>query len=338
VTPDQIKAASDSFLPAFESLKQFNAATADERNPLLPDTFFTPGVGAQDQAAAVKDLCSRYACQGLLSGKLSAESGQFIASLRLFVPGLSGYDEEVRAVPSPEGVATLLRWLDDPLFARPASEVVALVDLAGSPGPAFVRGFGETDGPSGGDVLVSVNGTPTPDAAAARAALNGPSAPSLRFIHRGQERTWTLKPSFLFELTPYGGQSYAYRRQWLLGRQAVLGSESEEEKLYALMSLAAAELNLGRPQEALRVMDSADVPGAPAASYLKAVALVQLGRLDEARPLLQALTGDPAASLDGLGRILLQPIAADLLRQLPPPPPPPVTGAASQSRGREKGK
>jgi hypothetical protein len=34
--------------------------------------------------------------------------------------------------------------------------------------------------------------------------------------------------------------------------------------------------------------------------------------------------GDASGSLDGLGQVLIQPLAADILRQLPPPPPPPA--------------
>ena len=62
-------------------------------------------------------------------------------------------------------------------------------------------------------------------------------------------------------------------------------------------------------------------------SYVRAVALVQLGRTEEAREPLRSASADASASLDGLGTVLVAPLAADLLRQLPPPPAlPPAAG------------
>jgi hypothetical protein len=117
---------------------------------------------------------------------------------------------------------------------------------------------------------------------------------------------------------------FGYRRAWLLARQAALSGATPDQRLWAGMSLACAEMNLGRPEQALAALDGLSAPPAgplsdKALAYLKAVALVQLGRGDEAYPLLTAAAADPQASLDGWGDVLLQPLALDLLRQLPPP-------------------
>jgi hypothetical protein len=116
---------------------------------------------------------------------------------------------------------------------------------------------------------------------------------------------------------------------WLLSTQAVLSAESAEDRVAAGMNLACAELNLGRPEKALLALDGLQPPegaalGPSALGYLKAVALTQLGRPEDARPLLMAAAADSGASLDGWGSVLVQPLAIDLLRQLPPPPTPPL--------------
>lgn len=328
VTPRQFQAASDALTAGFQALRRFNGSLAQERNPLLPDTFFTPGVGDQDQEAAVRELCEKYKCQGLLAGKITSDSGKLSASLRLFVPGLPGYDETEAPVRSAEAVSALLVEVDRPLFDQTADQVVTLADLPGSPGPTVVKGLAWADGPQASDVLVAVGSVPTPDAATARAALQESRLPVFKLLRRGQERSWTLKPEMLYAVTPYGGVTYGYRRQWLLARQGVAGAESGPEQFYSRANLACADLNLGRPAEALKDLEGQKAPAAEgfnasSLDYLRAVALVQLGRVEEARPLLTAAAGDEAASLDGLGRVLVEPLAKDLLRQMPPPPPPP---------------
>jgi hypothetical protein len=131
------------------------------------------------------------------------------------------------------------------------------------------------------------------------------------------------------ELVPYGGEGYGYRRQWLKARQGVLGSETPQEKLVSGLALCLSELNLGRPVAALNALEPLTPPSAGGLNlntvgYLKAVALIQLGRVEEARPRLQAAASDTSSTLDGLGDVLVRPLAQDLLRQLPPPPPSPT--------------
>jgi hypothetical protein len=328
VTPRQQEAASESIAGALAGMVHFNAVLANEKNPVLPDTFFTPGVGAQDQAAAVKELCERYRSQGLLAGKLSAESGRMSLSLRLFVPAFSGYDEGQVALKDLADAPSALSLVDQPLVERAADRLLPLVDLQGGKGPVFVRGSADPAGPSTGDVLLSVGETPVPSASAARVALAASETPTLHFVHRGEEKTWAFRPQAQVELVAFGGERYTYRRQWLKAKQAIVGAETSQEQLVARLCLCLAELNLGRPVEALKALDPIEAPStgvldANTVGYLRAVALVQLGREEEARGLLKAAASNTTATLDGLGGALVQPLAQDLLRQLPPPPPPP---------------
>jgi hypothetical protein len=229
--------------------------------------------------------------------------------------------------------------MDRPLFDVTPDQLLALADLPGAPGPTFVRGLGDADGPRASDVLVAVGSVPTPNAEAARKALAGASSPALRFLEEGQERTWVLQSAPLLSVVPYGGTSYEYRRQWLLARQADMGAENPQQRQFALMNVAAAALNLGLPSEALKALDEVgqpapNGPSTSAVAYLKAVALLQLDRIEEARPLLLTAASDSSASLDGLGRILVRPLATDALRQLPPPPAPPSSPLEQRQQSR----
>ncbi len=316
--------------PALDGMSHFNGTLAEERNPLLPDTFFTPGVGAQDQAVAVKDLCERYRCQGLLAGKLTAQGNELSLSLRLFVPSLPGYDESQSAIVDATAAASAVSLVDRPLDERAQLQ---LIDLPGAKGPVFVRGMADPGGPVAGDVLLSVGAKAVATVGAAQAVLTTADSPALRFSHRGEERTWYLKRESLIELVPFGGETFGYRRQWLKARQGVAGSETSQEKLVSGLCLAYANLNLGRPVEAMSALEPLQPPSSGVldqntVDYLKAVALVQLGRAEEGRAYLKAAAGDPVASLDGTGCVLVAPLALDLLRQLPPPPPPPAAARA----------
>lgn len=330
VTPRQYEAASEALARALPGMAHFNGTLAEEKNPVLPDTFFTPGVGAQDQAAAVKDLCEKYRCQGLLVGKLTAEGSELSLSLRLFVPSLPGYDESQAVIDDAADAVSALTLVDRPLAEKVQPQ---LVDMPGAKGPVFVRGMADPAGPVAGDVLLAVGPKPVATAAAAEAALAAVDSPALRFSHRGEEKTWYMKGANLTELVPFGGETFGYRRQWLKARQGVAGSETPQEKLLSGLCLAYASLNLGRPIEAMSALEPLQPPSSGAldqntVNYLKAVALVQLGRAEEGRAYLKAAAGDPVASLDGTGCVLVAPLALDLLRQLPPPPPPPASAQA----------
>jgi hypothetical protein len=340
VTDSQLQAASSAIQQGLIRLERFNESTAQEKNPLLPDTFFAPGVGEEERAQTAKELCDKYACQGLLAGKLSMTEGGLETALRLFVPGLPGFDEFVRQTSSAEQSSLLLASLDAPLFTLTPDRLPVLLDLPGAPGPVFLRGLGR-DGPLPGDLLVAVNGTPSPTAAAARTLLSGSEAPLLKLQRKGQERTWTLRREDLYYVAGFGGVSFDYRRQWLVARQAFLGAESPDERFYSAANLACADLNLGRASETLRDLEGVEPPpsgsfSSASLSYLKAVALLRLDRVEEARPLLLTAAADPSASLDGQGKILVQPLARDALRQMPPPPPvsPVPPGGPGRPAGR----
>ena len=342
VTVRQQQAATESLAEALGGMAQFNAILADEGNPVLPDTFFTPGVGAQDQAVAVKDLCERYHAQGLLAGKLTAESGRMSLLLRLFVPEFGGYDEGQMALKDVADAPSALTLVDKPMVERDLARLLPLADLSGAKGPVFVRGAADPMGPSAGDILLSAGGVPTPTAASARKVMAASEAPVLSFVHRGEDRTWVFKSSAQPGFVAFGGERYTYRRQWLKAKQAVVSAETGQEQFLARLCLCLAELNLGRPVEALKALEPLDAPPSGAlnsgtVSYLRAVALVQLGREEEARGVLQTASSDANATLDGVGGTLVQPLAQDLLRQLPPPPPPAVPGPGMPEKNSPPG-
>jgi hypothetical protein len=254
-------------------------------------------------------------------------------TVRLFVPAFSGYDEGEVELKDLADAPSVLSLVDQPMAERAADRLLPLADLAGSKAPTFVRGSADPSGPSAGDTLISVGDKPVLSASAARAAMAASDNPTLHFIHRGEERSWMFKPSAEVELVAFGGDRYPYRRQWLKAKQATVGAETDQEQIVARLCLCLAELNLGRPVEALKALDPVEAPSTGAldvntVGYLKAVALVQLGREEEARGPLNAAASDATATLDGLGGALVQPLAQDLLRQLPPPPLPPPPGVA----------
>ncbi|MEJ2368082.1 MAG: hypothetical protein P8Z49_06990 [Acidobacteriota bacterium] len=117
-----------------------------------------------------------------------------------------------------------------------------------------------------------------------------------------------------------------------MSREEVLGGSSPGRQARARLNVAFADLNLHRPQAALedlKTFAGASHEGVPEAvvDYVKAVALVQLGRGVEAFPLLQSAAQGKNDSLDGCGSILIRPLANNLLEQLPPlPQPAPAAG------------
>ncbi len=339
VTQDQLQNADDALARAVPGMPLFNGTIAEERDPLLPDTFFAQGVGFDVRASTAESLCTKYRCQGLLVGLLRSAPGKNLeVTLRLFVPGLPGYDEYSDFVDAPGKAADALGLLNGSPFKVTPSKVVALADLAGEPGPVFVRGVRSPGGPRPGDILLGVDSTITADRASALKYMKASAEPVFRFLHAGNEHTWTFKPEAFHEVIPYEGPDAGYRRLWLLAHQALLGAEDPVEGFAARLNAALAELNLGRPAVALEDLKDTAAPGSPffgaaTLDYVRAVALIQLGQPQKARPLLLTAAGDAKATLDGVGNILVQPLAIDLLRQLPAPPPPPDKNAAPAGNG-----
>lgn len=333
VTPAQVEAAQKALEGSLDKLRRFNGLLTQEKDPLLPDTFFTQGVGSQERSTQARELCDRYACQAILSGKLSSPSGKLKVELRLLVPGLPGEDQTAKLVDGPAAAPRALEDLDKPVFETAPEQVFSLADLPGSKGPIFLRDVGDPQGPDPGDMLLGVDRTITATAGEAYAALKASPRAVLRFLHGGQEKLWTFNEDPAGGILCYRGLYFGYRRAWLLSKQALLGAEAPEERLTASMNLASCELSIGRPEQALAALQGLTAqPGgvvSPSAlAYLKAVALAQLGRGDEARQSLLAASQDATASLDGYGAVLIQPLATDLLRQLPAAPPslPPEPG------------
>ncbi len=326
VTAPEVKRANESLARAFGRLTLFNSTLSREKNPLLADTFFASGVDPALLASTVKSLSSKYGCEGLVAGLLRKnDKGGFSVVLRLYVPGLHGYDEYEKDVKTPEQAALALSGLSTPLFAVSPGKDVELVDVKGGRGPVFLSGPLRKGGPVAGDVLLAVDGAAPADAASALAELKSESEPVLRFLHNGEQKSWTYAPKKLVKVLPYSGPNGEYRRQWLLARQASLGAENPFSAFAARMNLAFADLNLGRPAEALKDLENLKPPEAgpldrASVYYVRAVALVRMGFPEKAGPLLLSAAGDKNATLDGLGNILVEPLALDLLRQLSLPP------------------
>jgi tetratricopeptide (TPR) repeat protein len=324
VTPEELAEAAGLLDERVASLGLFNVTSAsEEKDPLLPDTFFVAGVSPEVQASTTALLCERYRCQGLLAGRMdrSTESGEKVLSLRLFAPGLPRFDEfSARGATAGETLEAL-RLLDAAVLAFRPDQIVPVGDAAGLGGPVVLRDLSSRGGPAPGDGLLGVDGTVTSGAHEARDLLARASAPEIRILHEGRERTWRVVPSSFTRVVPDGPDA---RKRYLLSRQALLSAEGPSQARAARLNLAFANLNMGRPDQALDSLEGAPespegAPGASAVAYARAVALLHLGRPDEARPFLLAAAGDRDGSLDGLGDILVQPLAEDLLRQIPPP-------------------
>jgi len=328
-TPAQ-RAEADAILgAAVRKAATFNGVVVDDRNPLLPDTFFAPGVSEAEMAAATEELCRRTGAQALLAGRITRDGERYRVNFRLRLPGVFGADEDSAAVEAPALVGEAFKVVDAPLEVVPRD--LSLAAVPGARGPVVVRGPGG-DGPGAGDVLLAADGAPLASPGEARKLFQGRAHVLLKFLRAGQEKSWLYAPRPLPPVVPYGGADFSYRRRWLFSRQEVLSGEGEAAGLTGRLSSALCALNLGLPAEALSTLDGATAAPAsvfaaalrPASvAYLRGVALVQLGRLEEARAALQTAAADPDAALDGDGEFPVKPLAAELLRQLPPPPPPP---------------
>lgn len=322
---DLAKAYSEAIGAGLARLERFNAADSKELNPLLPDTFFESGVEEEERRTSVESLCEAYRSQGMLVGKLLREKAASRLELRLFVPGVSGFDTYSATLKSPMEVPSALENLDaDPL---PAIRGVPfrVEDLPGYSLPVVVRGAGDLGGPALGDLVVSVGGEPVRAAAAVMAKLAATPGAQVVFRRGAETLPWKPDPSAPDPVVPYAGPTFGYRRAILLERQAVQAEEGGARALSARLNLACALLNLGRGGEALGVLDGVEPTGVPpqraaALNYIRAVSLARLGKMDAARERAQEAATDAAASLDGYGEIPVQPLAKDLLNQLPAAP------------------
>jgi hypothetical protein len=321
---DLAKAYGDALLAGLAKLERFNCADSKELNPLLPDSFFDEGMGEEERRTSVESLCEAYRCQGLLAGKIRREKSASQLELRLFLPGISGYDTYTSTLKSPMESASGLQLLDARLVPEGAGFRWRVADLPGFPGPVVVRSAGDPSGPALGDLVISVGGKPVRNAAAVMKDLGDAEV----VFRRGASTFgWTPGSSGPGPVVPYAGPSFGYRRAVLLYRQATQAGEEDVATLVARMNLCCALLNLGRAGEALETLAAVDPSRLPpdraaALSYLRAVALARLGKTEAARDFALEAAADSAASLDGFGEIPVQPLARDLLNQLPTPPSP----------------
>jgi hypothetical protein len=323
---DQAGAIGAALEAAMGKAANFNGVVAQENNPMLPDTFFAPGVDAAQVSSTVASLCSRYKAQGLLAGRVSRDGNGFKATFRLLLPQVKGFDEYSAQIESASAADAALAVVDS------APELGAwqygFASFNGSAGPMVVRAPSGDGDLQPGDVLIAVDGTKVESPAEARKALAGKDKALAKLIRGGQEQTVALALRQAPAVVPYGGSDFGYRRLWLLARQEMLSEGDTTRGLVGRMNCALAALNLGLPSEASAPLEGISSgfygPLRPASvAYLKGVDLLELGRLEEARAQLQQAAADEGAALDLGGEYLVAPLARDLLKQLPPPPPPP---------------
>jgi len=324
VPPEELADLAGLLDEKMAALGLFNVTPAsDERDPLLPDTFFVPGVSPEVRASTTALLCERYRCQGLVVARLERipDSEERVLSLRLFAPGLPGFDEFTSRAADAAQTLAALSLLDEPVLSFRPDRILPVGEAAGRGGPVILRDLSAWGGPAPGDGLLGVDGAVVSGAREAREWLARALEPEIRILHDGRERTWKIVPSAFTRVVPDGPDA---RKRFLLARQALLSAEGPAQSRAARLNLAFAHLNMGRPSEALECLEGSPEslegsPGASAVAYARAVALLHLGRTEEARPFLLAAAGDRDGSLDGLGDMLIQPLAEDLLRQIPPP-------------------
>lgn len=330
VAPADLAEASAVADGLWGGMALFNGALSEETDPLLPDTFFVEGVEPSVRASTAALLCRKYHCQGLVAGLMerSGEEG-FRFSLKLLAPNLPGEDLFTVTGSPAEGAAAAFRLLDAPVLDFDLSEILAAGDVAGGGGPVLLRDLSSRGGPSPGDRILAVGELLATSAPDLRSRLRGVREAEVRYLHDGKETSVHLSASAFHRVAAAG--PFPVKRA-LLAQQAVLSAETPVERRAAALNRAFAEISLGRPQQALEALEGVpEEPGEPgpaAVAYARGVALLHLGRTEEARPFLLAAAGDPGATLDGLGDLLAAPLAADLLRQLPGPPPAGASGTS----------
>ncbi len=336
-TPEQLAAFGSAMDEAVGKANNFNGTVAHENNPMLPDTFFAPGVDASQIASSVSSLCEKYKAQALLAGRLLKTGGGFKAEFRLFLPQVSGFDEYQAGV-EPAGVADASLAVVDRAQETGAWQY-GFASFDALNGPVVVRAPSGGDEMQCGDVVLSIDGTKTGSAAQAMAALSGKERVLAKVSRGGVERTLAISPVQAPRITPYGGGDFGYRRLFLLSRQEIVIEGDTTAGLAGRFNAALAALNLGLPAEALKQIG--DVQGGfygplrqASVAYLRGVCLLELSRLEEARPLLQQAAGDDIAALDLGGEYPVAPLARDLIKQLPPPPPPPPPPQATTPPGK----
>lgn len=329
-TPPQRAAADASLAEALKAAATFNAVAPADPSPLLPDTFFAPGVPEEQVAGTVSDLCRAHGAQALLAARIEREGEGFRVVFRLLLPGVPGADAFAATAADAAAAGRTLAAVDAPLEVVPREFLLA---RDGGAGLLVVQAPAAPDAPKPGDRLLSVDNAPAGAPEEVARALQGRERVHLKFSRGGLEKYWLYAPQPLPPVVAYGGPAFGYRRQWLQCRQESLSGGESPRATAGRLGAAFAALNLGRPADALEVL--AGVPAAPgpafagalapaSADYARALALLRLGRTEEARAALQRAAQDSAAALDPEGTCPVKPLATELLGQLPPPPPPPA--------------
>ncbi|HNQ78310.1 MAG TPA: PEGA domain-containing protein [Acidobacteriota bacterium] len=306
----------ESMSSALSNIESFNLVLSKEENPFLSDTFFTRGVSAAEQESAVKQLCSKYRCEGLLVSKLSSEGENVVASLRLYVPGISGFDETTALLLDAREPSFLVKKFD------PAKDVALSGPLFfsdGGEGVVVLRAGGCWNGIAPGDRITSIEGEAQKTPVEAAKWFTGSGKKLAVVYSRGPE----VRSAEILDAQPVffcDGDGAGSRKQWLRFNQEVISSEEEFPLAAAKLSLASVEIGLGRPLVALDILDGLQLAEqsaclVPTRKYLRAVALFHLGRLDEAKEELAALKALPEGTrLGSDGKVLLLPLVEDLLK------------------------
>lgn len=316
VPPETFGAFEAAVRTALPDISSFNLVFSREENPFLPDTFFTRGVSQTEQLALAKEMCAKYQAEGVLVAKLNSEGDKVTVALRLYVPGIDGFDETKSLLIDARDPSFLVKKFDSRKEAVPRSPVLyddgaggLLVLRAGGCGPSLVPG----------DRVMSINGSQVQSAEEASELLNTADAPVTVMFRRGPD-SMTAEIGFSPRVFLFRGSDHGCRKQWLLCNQEILSSEDALSLAASKLSLSSVEIALGRNDRALELIGSARTDGDascldPTRRYLKAVALFHLGDTSAAKAELYGLSnreGDPRLGIDG--NVLLAPLAEDLLK------------------------
>lgn len=309
-----------SMRSSLQDIPSFNLAFSREENPFLPDTFFTRGVSASDQQAMVRDLCKKYRSEGVLVSKLSSEGEKVIVSLRLYVPGIEGFDETRSLLIDAKDLSFIVKKFD------PRKETILSNSVFHDDGGEGVLVLRSDDCPlslSPGDRITGIDGAAVKSSGEVSKILNEPGKTRTVEYLRGPESR-TIEFADTPNVFLYQGPDAGCRKQWLLFNQEILSSEDDLTLAVSKLSLASIEIGLGRFDRALELTDGLSLPDpagclVPTQKYLKAVALFNSGRRDAAKAELVLLRDNYRDSrLGNDGKILLLPLVEDLLGMIEP--------------------
>lgn len=316
VSADSLELFDEGIKANLPKIRSFNVTFSEELNPFLPETFYTKGVSDKEQEKVIKSLCSKYKTEGLLVAKLFYEGEKVMVSLRLFVPGIAGFDEIASPGLDFKDPTFLLKKLD--LETNRSTDIVFHDD--GGQGLQVLRAGSCPVSLKAGDRVLKIGNSEPLDNKSALAAIEEGGGNQVITVQKGIEITALnlekMQQASFFKTDPFGNH-----KEWLIFNQEIISSEDEMSLSISKLNLARVEINLGRHAEALEILKELSFPErlsclVPTQKYLTALSLLNSGNIIGAKEELKLLTVNKDAYLGTDGRILLYPLVSDLLNQM----------------------